>query len=71
MLQAKEQSIVGLTKGIEMLFKQNKVDNIKGSASFVSAMHITVQLNDGGLTKVKQRYTTSCSVRISRIVQEM
>ncbi|KAG2092141.1 uncharacterized protein F5147DRAFT_822607 [Suillus discolor] len=51
MLQAKEQSVIGLTKGIEMLFKQNKVDYIKGSASFVSATRIAVQLNDGGFNR--------------------
>ncbi|KAG1766063.1 hypothetical protein EDD22DRAFT_879051 [Suillus occidentalis] len=55
MLQAKEQSVVGLTKGIEMLFKQNKVDYIKGSASFVSATRIAVQLNDGGSTEVEAK----------------
>ncbi|KAI6120181.1 hypothetical protein EV401DRAFT_2089073 [Pisolithus croceorrhizus] len=36
MLKSKEQSVTSLTKGIEMLFKQNKVDYIKGAASFVS-----------------------------------
>jgi len=55
MLQAKEQSVVGLTKGIEMLFKQNKVDYIKGAASFVSATRIAVQLNDGGSTEVEAK----------------
>ncbi|KAG2115351.1 uncharacterized protein F5147DRAFT_677004 [Suillus discolor] len=55
MLQAKEQSVVGLTKGIEMLFKQNKVDYIKGSASFVSATRIAVQLNDGGSAEVEAK----------------
>ncbi|KAG2061423.1 dihydrolipoyl dehydrogenase [Suillus hirtellus] len=55
MLQAKEQSVVGLTKGIEMLFKQNKVDYIKGSASFVSATRIAVELNDGGSTEVEAK----------------
>lgn len=55
MLQAKEQSVVGLTKGIEMLFKQNKVDYIKGAASFVSPTRIAVQLNEGGSTEVEAK----------------
>jgi dihydrolipoamide dehydrogenase len=42
MLKAKEQSVVGLTKGVEMLFKQNKVDYIKGSGSFVTPTRIAV-----------------------------
>ena len=52
MLKAKEDAVTGLTKGIETLFKQNKVDYIKGSASFVSPTKISVQLNDGGETEI-------------------
>ena len=55
MLKAKEDSVNGLTKGIEMLFKQNKVDYIKGSASFVSSNTISVQLNDGGESTVEAK----------------
>ena len=36
MLNAKTASVTGLTKGIEGLFKKNKVDYIKGTASFSS-----------------------------------
>ncbi|KAI0717681.1 dihydrolipoyl dehydrogenase [Cerioporus squamosus] len=46
MLKAKEDAVTGLTKGIEVLFKQNKVDYIKGAASF---------LNDGGETEVEAK----------------
>ncbi|KAF9231733.1 hypothetical protein BU15DRAFT_68086 [Melanogaster broomeanus] len=53
MLKAKEQSVVGLTKGVEGLFKQNKVDYIKGSASFVTPTRIAVQLLDGGETEIE------------------
>jgi dihydrolipoamide dehydrogenase len=42
MLEAKTTAVTSLTKGIELLFKQNKVDYIKGSASFVSAGSISV-----------------------------
>jgi dihydrolipoamide dehydrogenase len=48
MLKAKDQAVTGLTKGVEFLFKQNKVDYFKGTASFVSPTQISVQLNDGG-----------------------
>ena len=52
MLKAKEDAVTGLTKGIEVLFKQNKVDYIKGAASFVSPTKLSVKLNDGGETEV-------------------
>jgi dihydrolipoamide dehydrogenase len=52
MLKAKDQAVVGLTKGIETLFKQNKVDYIKGTASFISPTSISVKLLDGGETQV-------------------
>ncbi|KAH8986136.1 dihydrolipoyl dehydrogenase [Lactarius akahatsu] len=55
MLKAKEDSVNGLTKGIEILFKQNKVDYIKGTASFVSPKIISVQLNDGGESTVEAK----------------
>ncbi|KDQ53298.1 hypothetical protein JAAARDRAFT_39364 [Jaapia argillacea MUCL 33604] len=53
MLKAKEQSVTALTKGIETLFKQNKVDYIKGTASFLSSNKLSVALNDGGSTEVE------------------
>ncbi|KAI5118795.1 hypothetical protein M0805_005023 [Coniferiporia weirii] len=55
MLKAKDQAVVGLTKGIEGLFKKNKVDYIKGAASFISPTRIAVQLNDGGETEVEAK----------------
>lgn len=55
MLKAKQDSVTSLTKGIEILFKQNKVDYIKGTASFVSPTRISVQLNDGGETEVEAK----------------
>ncbi|KAH9476269.1 dihydrolipoamide dehydrogenase precursor [Psilocybe cubensis] len=42
MLEAKTNAVTGLTKGIEMLFRQNKVDYIKGSASFVSPTRLSI-----------------------------
>ena len=55
MLKAKEDSVNGLTKGIEVLFKQNKVDYLKGAASFVSPTRISVKLIDGGETEVEAK----------------
>ncbi|KAJ8507780.1 hypothetical protein ONZ45_g9896 [Pleurotus djamor] len=52
MLKAKHDAVTGLTKGIEYLFKSNKVDYIKGTGSFVSPTQISVQLLDGGETQV-------------------
>lgn len=55
MLKAKEDSVFGLTKGVESLFKQNKVDYIKGTASFVSPTRLSVKLIDGGETEVEAK----------------
>ena len=55
MLKAKDNAVDGLTKGIELLFKKNKVDYLKGTASFVSPTRVAVQLNDGGATEVEAR----------------
>ncbi|KAJ2916181.1 hypothetical protein MD484_g4241, partial [Candolleomyces efflorescens] len=55
MLKAKNDAVSGLTKGIEFLFKQNKVDYIKGAASFVSSTRLSVDLLDGGKTEVETK----------------
>ncbi|CCM06592.1 uncharacterized protein FIBRA_08870 [Fibroporia radiculosa] len=55
MLKAKEEAVFGLTRGIETLFKMNKVDWIKGSASFVSPTRLSVQLNDGSQTEIEAK----------------
>ena len=43
MMKAKEKSVTVLTKGIEFLFKKNKITYIKGQASFKSNNEIIVQ----------------------------
>lgn len=53
MMKAKDESVKGLTSGIEFLFKKNKVDYIKGTASFASENDIKVNLLDGGETQVR------------------
>ncbi|KAK0648787.1 hypothetical protein B0T16DRAFT_119842 [Cercophora newfieldiana] len=53
LMKAKEQSVSGLTKGVEFLFKKNGVEYIKGAGAFQDEHTIKVQLNDGGETSVK------------------
>lgn len=47
MLQKKDQSVTGLTRGIEFLFKKNKVDYFKGHGRFTSPHDIAVDGLDG------------------------
>jgi dihydrolipoamide dehydrogenase len=55
MLKAKNKAVTALTKGVEGLFKKNKVDYIKGAGSFASPTQIDVALNDGGSTQVQAK----------------
>ena len=51
-MKAKDQSVTGLTKGVEFLLKKNGVEYIKGTGSFQDEHTIKVELNDGGETSV-------------------
>ena len=42
-------------KGIELLFKQNKTDYIKVTASIVSPNALSVQLNEGGVSTLEAK----------------
>lgn len=53
MMKAKDESVAGLTKGVEFLLKKNGVDYIKGTGSFVNEHEIKVNLVDGGETQIK------------------
>jgi dihydrolipoamide dehydrogenase len=44
----KDKMIAGLTGGIEMLFKKNKIDWIKGTARLTGGLGVQVTLADGG-----------------------
>jgi dihydrolipoamide dehydrogenase len=55
MLKHKEKTVTGLTKGIEALFKANKVDYVKGTASFVTSTRVAVELNEGGQTEIEAK----------------
>ena len=50
MMKAKEKSVTILTKGIEFLFKKNKIDYIKGRASIGSNNEIIVKNNNSQKT---------------------
>ncbi|GAA5821610.1 hypothetical protein JCM10212_002996 [Sporobolomyces blumeae] len=52
MMKAKDKSVSALTGGVEYLLKKNKVDYIKGLASFASPSQVDVELLDGGKTQV-------------------
>ncbi|KAJ2669701.1 dihydrolipoamide dehydrogenase precursor [Coemansia spiralis] len=51
----KNKAVTGLTKGIDMLFKKNKVEWIKGSGCLKSANDIEVALSAGGVESVKAK----------------
>jgi dihydrolipoamide dehydrogenase len=47
MLKQKDDSVVALTKGVEFLFKKNKVDWIKGAGSIAGPGKVLVKAEDG------------------------
>ncbi len=57
MMAAKDNTVTGLTGGIEFLFKKNKIDWIKGAGRFTAKDTIEVALNDGGKQVVKAKNT--------------
>lgn len=52
-MQHKEKTVSTLTKGIEGLFKKNKVDYIKGTGCFKDQNTLKVALTDGGDREIK------------------
>ena len=57
MLAAKDKSVSALTGGVEYLLKKNKIDYIKGTASFASATEIDIALLDGGNSQITTKNT--------------
>ncbi|EKX42250.1 hypothetical protein GUITHDRAFT_153631 [Guillardia theta CCMP2712] len=57
MMSQKESAVDGLTKGIEGLFKKNKVEYAKGYGRFVDATTIEVEGLDGKKTNIKAKNT--------------
>jgi dihydrolipoamide dehydrogenase len=44
----KDRIVNGLTKGVEFLFKKNKIDWIKGTARLAGGGRVNIELGDGG-----------------------
>ena len=55
MLARKDGIVSGLTKGIEMLFAKNKVDYIKGAASFVSENKLSIKDEKGKKSEIEAK----------------
>jgi dihydrolipoamide dehydrogenase len=56
MMKQKDKAVTGLTKGIEGLFKKNKVTYVKGYGKITSSGEVTVDLLDGGSQTVKGKH---------------
>ncbi|KAH6795242.1 mitochondrial lipoamide dehydrogenase 1 [Perilla frutescens var. hirtella] len=56
MMDQKDKAVGNLTKGIEGLFKKNKVNYVKGYGKFVSPSEVSVDTLDGGSTTVKGKH---------------
>jgi dihydrolipoamide dehydrogenase len=56
MMSQKEKAVSGLTRGIEGLFKKNKVNYVKGFGKFTSPSEISVETLDGSNTTVKGKH---------------
>jgi len=55
MMEQKEKSVTGLTKGIETLFKQNKVSYAKGRGQITGLNEVTVHGADGKKEVIKTK----------------
>ncbi|MBX3477462.1 MAG: dihydrolipoyl dehydrogenase [Brevundimonas sp.] len=55
MMQQKADSVTALTKGIEFLFKKNKVDWLKGRGRIAGAGQVEVEAADGARTTYQAR----------------
>lgn len=55
MMAQKSSAVDGLTKGIEGLFKKNKVEYVKGWGKFKSPKEVEVAMADGSSTTLKAK----------------
>lgn len=55
MMKQKDESVAGLTKGIEFLFRKNKVDWIKGWGHIDGPGQVTVTDSEGGKTQLSAK----------------
>jgi len=51
-MKSKDTAVAGLTKGVESLFKKNKVDYYKGEATFAGEHDVDVKMNEGNDVKL-------------------
>ena len=56
MMDHKAKSVDGLTKGIEFLFKKNKVTYLKGHGSFQDKNTISVKDSSGSISQIKAKH---------------
>ena len=56
MMSQKQDSVGGLTKGIEFLFKKNKVDWVKGRGRIAGAGRVEVTAADGATTSLTTKH---------------
>ena len=52
MMENKDKAVSSLTKGIEFLFKKNKVSYIKGKGKLISESEIEIQSEKGGIDRI-------------------
>jgi dihydrolipoamide dehydrogenase len=55
MMNRKDKMVSGLTKGIEMLFKKNKVDYLKGYGKFQDEKTLLVAGSDGSTKTIRSK----------------
>src|SRR5215218_6891083 len=55
MMKQKAESVAALTKGIEFLFKKNKVDRVRGAGRIAGPGKVEVTAQDGGVTSLQTR----------------
>lgn len=56
MMSQKDKAVFNLTKGVEALFKKNKVSYVKGAGKFLSPSEIAVDTLEGEKTVVKGKH---------------
>jgi dihydrolipoamide dehydrogenase len=56
MMKQKTKAVEGLTKGIETLFRKNKVDYIKGHGTIASPNEVAVKQSDGSTRVLRSKH---------------